>query len=94
VQPTCGSSLHFLSFGGCGSAGGIPGGLACGSCAACTVQLSPILTSLLFAPPCATVAIPNNGNLLNLVLCAQDLCVLPAQPCVCPSNAVRIVVQN
>jgi hypothetical protein len=94
VQPTCSSSLHFLSFGGCANAGPIGGGLACSSCSACAVELQPILASVLFPPPCVSVAIPNNANLLNLVLCAQDLCVLPAQPCVCPSNAVQIVVQQ
>ncbi|HLQ39157.1 MAG TPA: hypothetical protein VK348_15210 [Planctomycetota bacterium] len=93
VRPTCSSTLHFLSFGGCGSAGPIPGGLACSGCTACTVELSPILASVLFTPPCLSVPVPNNPNLLSVVLCAQDLCVLPAQPCVCPSNAVRVVVQ-
>ena len=92
VQPTCSAPLHFMAFGGCGTVGTLPVGVACAGCTACTVELSPILNSLLYAPPCLAVPIPNNANLLNLVLCAQDVCVLPL-PCVCPSNAVRLVVQ-
>ena len=93
VQPTCGSALHFMVFGGCGAAGPIPGSVACPSCTACTVELSPILTSLLFAPPCVTLTIPNDVGLLGVVLCAQDVCVQLPQTCLCPSNAVRIVLQ-
>jgi hypothetical protein len=94
VQPACASNLHFLAFGGCGSAGAIPGGYACATCTACTVELSPVVTSLLFVPPCSTLAIPNAAGLIGTTLCAQDVCVNLTQTCVCPSNAVRLVVQS
>ena len=92
VQPSCGSPVHFLAFGGCGNAGPIPV-FACPNCTTCTVQLSPVITSLLFTPPSLLLPIPNSANLLNTVLCAQDICVQTAQTCLCPSNAVRLVVQ-
>jgi hypothetical protein len=93
VQPFCGATLHFLVFGGCGTVGPLPAGVACTSCSTCTVELLPILNSLLYVPPCVSVPIPNAPNLLNTMLCVQDACV-QALPCVCPTNAVRLVVQN